>query len=113
MAREVLPRVLRESGAIVDVLVVYETIVPKYDEACKNKVREADVITFTSPSTVENFVKILGNEGLSLCETKTVVSIGPVTTQKAKELGLKVDVTSEDHSIPGLIQALKRYLLSV
>ena len=109
VARDVLPDELRRRGAHVDVLPIYETYLPSRKESEKERLKEADVITFTSPSTVANFLKITGDYGRRLCEEKVVASIGPVTTEKARELGIEVDVTASEYSVPGLIDALKGY----
>ena len=66
---------------------------------------EIDVLTFTSSSTVRNFVAAL-DPVLPLPETVTVACIGPVTAQTAADLGLTVNVTASQHTIDGLIQAL-------
>ncbi len=113
VAREVLPRSLKSMGAHVDVLPVYETVVPSLKDAPLDQLRSSHVITFTSPSTVANFVKMLGKEAYTLCEDKVVASIGPVTTSKAIELGIEVDVTSEVHSVEGLLDALCQFLSQV
>ncbi len=112
VAREVLPEELRRRGAEVEVLAVYETFPPQVDEEGLRRLEDSHIITFTSPSTVENFVKMLGEKAFSLCSDRVVASIGPVTTDRAKRLGIKVDVTSKEHSIPGLIDAIKRFLSS-
>ncbi len=109
IAREVLPKSLRARGAEVDVLVVYETVLPEVDACSMSKLRESDVVTFTSPSTVENFFKILGEKAKEICKGKVIASIGPVTTEKAEALGLKVDVTSNVHSIAGLVNSIKEF----
>src|SRR5579864_2696423 len=65
VARDVIPRELRRAGAVVDVVEAYETVVPKSSRtrlraALKNPKRRPDVVTFTSSSTVKNFVQLLG-----------------------------------------------------
>ena len=109
VAREVLPETLKARGAEVDVLVVYETILPKVDTRSLSELDGSDVITFTSPSTVENFFKILGEKAKEVCRGKVIASIGPVTTERAEALGLKVDITSRVHSIAGLVDSIKEF----
>ena len=64
-----------------------------------------DLITFTASSTVRNFVELVGTE----IGDARVVSIGPITSATARELGLPVHAEAEVHSIPGLLDALTRY----
>ena len=104
-ARDVLPGGLRERGYDVDVLAVYRTVraTPNADEIAKIRAGEVDAITFTSSSTVDNFCDIAGTfDG----EQPLVVSIGPITSQTARERGLRVDVEADPHSIAGLLDAL-------
>jgi uroporphyrinogen III methyltransferase/synthase len=61
-----------------------------------------DVVTFTSASTVRNFLAIAG----SLPETGHVACIGPVTAEAARSAGLRVDVVADEHTVPGLVQAI-------
>jgi uroporphyrinogen III methyltransferase/synthase len=100
VARDVLPDGLREKGWEVDVVEAYRTVpAPAPAEA-----PQADAITFTSSSTVTNFV------ALGLPVPPVVACIGPVTAATAEELGLKVDVVASPHTIEGLVEALRRRL---
>jgi len=65
-------------------------------------VAAAEVVTFTSSSTVDRFVEAFGVEGVP----PVVVSIGPVTSATARDHGLTVAVEATEHSIPGLVEAL-------
>jgi uroporphyrinogen III methyltransferase/synthase len=102
-ARDVLPDALRERGADVDVVALYETVreqpTPEQVEAAQS----ADYITFTSSSTVTNLVEALGDR---FPANARVVSIGPITSLAARATGLRVDVEAERHDIDGLIAAL-------
>ena len=69
---------------------------------------EIDVITFTSPSTVANFLTIPGSEQFSIGRTK-IACIGPKTAMAATEAGLRVDIVSEEHTIRGLVEAMEIY----
>jgi uroporphyrinogen III methyltransferase/synthase len=104
-ARDVLPQELAEAGANVELLTLYETVREELDEAERAAVQEADYVTFTSSSTVRNFVEALGGRD-GLPERARVVSIGPVTSATARELGIRVDVEAERHDIDGLVAAL-------
>ena len=68
--------------------------------------RPVDLVTFTSSSTVENLVRLLGEEAQELLAPVTVACIGPVTAQTAQRLGLRVDITATVHTIPGLVDAI-------
>ncbi|MGD9022775.1 MAG: uroporphyrinogen-III C-methyltransferase [Deltaproteobacteria bacterium] len=109
-ARPVLPIELREMGAVVDEIVVYQTqqamdnvdlLIKRLEEG------SVDIVTFTSSSTVRNFKALLPADRFeSLMKGVTVASIGPITTDTARELGFKVDVTAKDFTIPGLCEAI-------
>ncbi len=103
-AREVLPDALRKKGAQVDVVTLYETVAEEPDPEALERAREADFLTFTSSSTVRNFVEKAGANGIP--SAARVVSIGPVTSEAIREAGLTVDVEAEQHDIDGLVGAL-------
>ncbi len=103
-ARDVLVTGLEAKGYTVDVLAVYRTLVATPDAGIVARVQrgEVDAITFTSSSTVSNFVDVVGVPN----PQPQVVSIGPVTSARAAELGLRVDAEAEPHTIDGLVAAL-------
>lgn len=110
VAREVLPTELKRLGALVDVVDTYKTVRPVGDV---EKVRQMlsdkkiDAVTFTSSSTVENFVAMFPGEDVkSLLDGALVASIGPITSETAQKLGLKIDIMPKDYTIPALTQAL-------
>jgi uroporphyrinogen III methyltransferase/synthase len=107
VARDLVPMTLRERGAVVDVVEAYRTIIPA-DAAARAKealAHKPDWITFTSSSTVKNLLAVAGREALVGIK---VASIGPVTSETAREAGLKVDVEAEPHTIEGLVAAIAR-----
>lgn len=110
IARDILPDALKEMGARVEVVTAYRTICPKRDVGWIKKLLqggEVAVITFTSSSTVRNFVEMFGaGEARSLLEGVRVASIGPITSKTAEELGLRVDIRPEDSTIPSLAEAI-------
>ena len=112
VARDVIPRELRKAGAHVEVVEAYETVVPqssrrRLQAALKNPKKRPDVVTFTSSSTVKNFVELLGTRGKSsLLEGVHTASIGPVTSSTLRELGLPVDIAAREFTIPGLVTAV-------
>jgi len=110
-ARDVIPEGLTKLGAEVDVIAVYRTVNSGRDKSeLENFIRErkADVITFTSPSTVTNFIKIMGKEFV-VPPTIKIACIGPVTAAAVKKAGFPVDIIQESYTIPGLVEALVEY----
>jgi uroporphyrinogen III methyltransferase/synthase len=101
-ARDVLPGALRERGAEVDVLSLYDTVVEPLPEEAREALERADYVTFTSSSTVRFFLE----GGGRVPAGARVVSIGPVTSETAREQGLTVHVEAERHDIDGLVAAL-------
>jgi uroporphyrinogen III methyltransferase/synthase len=102
-AREVLPEALRKQGAKVDVVTLYETVAEEPDPEALERAKDADFITFTSSSTVRNFMEASSN---GVPEGARIVSIGPITSEAAREAGLTVDIEAERHDIAGLVNAL-------
>ena len=102
-ARDVLPDALRERGAEVDVVPLYETVREQPDEEAIAAAQAADYVTFTSSSTVTNLTAALGDRFPSGAR---VVSIGPVTSESVRAAGLEVDVEAERHDVDGLLAAL-------
>jgi len=120
VARDVIPTELRKAGAQVDVVEAYETVVPQSSRArllavLKNPRKRPHVVTFTSSSTVKNFVELLGGTRRGrykqLAEVQ-MASIGPVTSATLRELGLPVDIAAKEFTIPGLVAAIVRSLAS-
>jgi uroporphyrinogen III methyltransferase / synthase len=104
-AREMLPESLRAAGAQVDVVALYDTVREDLSEPSLELLGDIDYITFTSSSTVRYFVEALGGADLFPAQAR-VVSIGPVTSATARELGLPVHVEAERHDIDGLVDKL-------
>jgi uroporphyrinogen III methyltransferase/synthase len=104
-ARDVLPEGLAERGYEVDVLGVYRTVPVAPDAGHLERVRagDCDAITFTSSSTVKNFCAAVGS---FTAAQPVVISIGPVTSETARDLGLRVDTEADPHTIDGLVAAL-------
>jgi len=112
VARDVIPRELRRAGAHVDVVEAYETVVPQSSRSrlqavLKHPRKRPNVVTFTSSSTVKNFVELLGARGkLRLLDGVQMASIGPVTSATLRDLGLRVDIAAKEFTIPGMIAAI-------
>jgi uroporphyrinogen III methyltransferase/synthase len=101
-ARDVLRDGLVDAGWSVDVAAAYRTVAADLDEATVELVAGADAVTFTSSSTVSNLVAAVGVGGVPA----TVVSIGPVTSGTARDLGLAVAAEADQHTIDGLVAAV-------
>ncbi len=110
IAREILPKSLAEMGLEVDVAPAYMTVRETENAETLRKAlenQEIDAITFTSSSTVENFVQILGaDDYVSLLENVFIACIGPITADTCKKLGIKVDKIAREYTIPGLTETL-------
>jgi len=113
IARDVIPRELRKLGAEVDVVEAYETVIPqssrtKLRAALKDRKHAPAVITFTSSSSVRNFVALLGDRTRPRPTLNGIrfASIGPVTSSTLRELRLPVDIEAQEYTIPGLIRAI-------
>lgn len=114
-ARPILPEELGKMGADVDEIPCYKTepaadsadiLLKELDQRC------VDLVTFTSSSTVKNFHRILPaneHERKRLMENVTIASIGPITSDTARELGFTVHVEAKSYTIDGLCQAIRDY----
>ncbi len=112
-ARGVLPEGLRRLGAAVDVVAVYRTeLEPEQSPHVRRRLLDGtvDAVTFTSSSTVRNFVTLLGPDARRVLRGTVVACIGPVTAATARELGLDVGVIAGTYTIPGLVAALRSAL---
>ncbi len=107
VARDVLPRALREKGACVDVVEAYRTIIPESAAHQAQQIfadqHKPDWITFTSSSTVQNFVQAAGAKVL---DGVKIASIGPITTATAKKLGLAITAEASPYTTDGLVAAI-------
>lgn len=111
IARPGLPGMLTDAGARVTEVVAYQTAIADAlaDEGLAAlRGREIDWVTFTSSSTARNLVELLGDERSLLEDVKTA-SIGPVTSEVMREVGLDVTVEARRSSVPGLIEAIRAY----
>ena len=114
-AREVLPEELKKMGAEVDVVEAYRTVKPDGDrERVKKMLAEGEIhmVTFTSSSTVNNFMELFEAEGdqmMKWMENVTVACIGPITAKTAEKKGLSVSLTPREYTIDGLIDEIVQY----
>jgi uroporphyrinogen-III synthase len=128
IARDVIPNELRAAGAHVNVVEAYETVIPAASRALLRKVMKnpqtaPTIVTFTSSSTVKNFVALLApaksaGAGQKVQVAKLVpngiqfASIGPVTSATLRELGLPVHIEARTFTIPGLVRAIVTSVVS-
>jgi uroporphyrinogen-III synthase len=119
VARDVIPRELRRAGAKVDVVEAYETVLPELSRGRLRSIFEGEakrphVVTFTSSSTVTNFVKLLGQPEKkrlrAMLRGTLTASIGPVTSATLRKHGLRADIAATEFTIPGLVSAIVRTL---
>ena len=110
VARDVVPDTQRAAGADVDVVAAYRSVPPDAEavDHLRRVVREGsiDVVTFTASSTVTNLVELLGDGAPEALSALTVASIGPITTETAERLGIRVAVTATEYTNEGLVAAL-------
>src|SRR5438477_8529503 len=109
-ARDVLSRELSKLGAIVDEAFAYRTVPETRDvTGARRRLLEegADLITFTSSSTVENFLAL----GLPWPKGMKIASIGPITSKTATDHGLKIDIEARRHDIEGLVEAIRKFFV--
>lgn len=110
-ARDVLPEMLEDAGRMPTVVAAYKTIFD-VDPHFAQKVQSADVLTFTSASTVRGFVELLGGSqsAVESARGKLVACIGPITAEAAEAAGLHVDVVADVYTTEGLLDALEAHL---
>lgn len=113
IAKKSLPEAITAAGGYVDDIAVYETERVSPDiTGLKDIKAGVDVITFTSASTVKNFVSMMQACNLDIHDLSnhpTFAYIGPVTSRDAQKLNLPIDIVASEHTILGLTQALLNY----
>lgn len=102
VARDVLPDGLRERGWAVDVVEAYQTVAVPLEAGPRAGLAKAEMVTFTSSSTVTRFLEAAGAENVP----PVVAAIGPITAATARDHGLRVDIEAEVHTIDGLVDAI-------
>ncbi|MDH3393131.1 MAG: uroporphyrinogen-III synthase, partial [Desulfobulbaceae bacterium] len=107
-AREILPDTLRDNGADVDVVTVYQNVRPKDYEMVREELAAGniDMVTFTSSSTVTNFLEMLGADREKLLAGVKCAAIGPITAKTAAKHGLTIDVQPTSYTIPSMVDAI-------
>jgi uroporphyrinogen III methyltransferase / synthase len=95
---------IRKQGGICDVIPIYKTTLP---EDVIPLTEKPDIVTFTSSSTVKNFITLYGKE---ILEGVLVASIGPVTTEALKKNNINVHIEASRYDILGLLDAIEQYV---
>ncbi len=111
-AREILPEVLRQQGAEVTVIPVYDTVAPEEGKPALQAALQGappDLVTFTSSSTVRNFHALAIDAEIDLTQLRCA-AIGPITASTAAELGFEVVVQPGKSTIPDLVDAIEQHL---
>lgn len=109
-ARDILPEGLKHSGFKVGIIDLYDTVIPRESRMVLKQALErgVDLVTFTSSSTVENFINLAGNDYRHKLSGVRFASIGPATSRTIKKLGLKPDIEAKAYTIEGLVDAIVR-----
>lgn len=122
-ARETLPEKLADAGARVTVAPVYRNVLPasiagedlKNDLLMALEEKSVDMVTFTSSSTVQNFVTLLDisrDRLQKLMSGVALATIGPITAKTAESYGLRVDVQPAEYTIPDLVESIVKHFVS-
>ena len=110
IARKALPEAICEAGGLAHEIAVYKTLPAQPDpEGLAALQAGVDWITFTSPSTVQNFVEILHQQNMDPFQLESnpkIACIGPITERAAREEGFEVNVVAEQYTTEGLVNAL-------
>ncbi len=115
IARDALPEALIAAGATVTIAEAYRTIIPSdsvqiLHDLLADPSPALDAVTFTSASTATNLVALLDAGSLQLTPGVALASIGPITSQTMRDLGLKPTVEASASTIPSLVEALVTHL---
>jgi uroporphyrinogen-III synthase len=110
IARKALPEAILQAGGVAHEIAVYQTLPAEPDlEGLTALKSGVDAVTFTSPSTVENFVEIVRREGLNplqLPRNPLIACIGPITQKAAQEAGFSETVVAEEYTTEGIVTLL-------
>ena len=111
-ARTILPEELTRMGAAVDEVTAYETVLETDAGATLIDLlqkKQVDAVTFTSSSTVSNFMSLLSSDQAGLLKGVTIASIGPITSDTARTFGLEPAVEADPYTIAGLVDGLLKF----
>jgi uroporphyrinogen III methyltransferase/synthase len=111
LASNELVEILAEAGAQVDNVAIYTAVAARGDSGrLAHGIRDGSIdwLTFASPSSVDGFFEQIDGEVVNSSNLR-VASIGPVTSERLGELGIKIDVTAKEHTLDGLLDAVEEY----
>lgn len=110
IARSYLPEELQKLGADVADVIAYKTVIADSEDGTvleQLKDGTIDIVTFTSSSTVRNFVQIIGKDNFDKIKEKVqFASIGPITTETAEDMDITLSIKADEYTIPGLVTAI-------
>ncbi|HSB02678.1 MAG TPA: uroporphyrinogen-III synthase [Anaerolineales bacterium] len=116
LARKALPEAIAEAGGVPHEISVYQTLPVQPDPTCLAALKSGvDIVTLTSPSTVQNFVVIARQNGLDplhLPGDPLFACIGPITEQAARDEGLVNIVVAREYTTEGLIEVIRNLEVS-
>lgn len=114
LARDYISAALKRKGAIVDEIIIYETFLPEESRGKLVKMlteESLDILTFTSPSTIDHFMKIVEENNLTDRLEHCIIScIGPVSKRKAEQCGLKVHAMPERYTVEEMLKSIAKYI---
>ncbi|WP_226677453.1 uroporphyrinogen-III synthase [Mesobacillus jeotgali] len=114
LARDYISAALMEKGAIINEVIIYETYLPEESKGKLVKMlteESLDILTFTSPSTIDHFMKIVEEHNLgSKLEHCIVACIGPVSKRKAEQRGLKVHAMPEKYTVEEMLKSVANFM---
>ena len=107
-ARDFLPKGLKAQGLIVEKIDLYDTCMPKESKLILKQVfkQNIDMVTFTSSSTVVNFIKLLGKNYKKILKGIKLASIGPITSKTIRKYGLRPNMQAKVYTIKGLVEGI-------
>lgn len=114
LARDYISTALKDNGTIVDEIIIYETFLPEESRGRLVKMlteESLDILTFTSPSTIDHFMKIVEENHLrDKLDHCIVACIGPVSKRKAEQWGLKVHAMPEKYTVEEMLNSVANYM---
>ncbi|MFJ7727127.1 uroporphyrinogen-III synthase [Neobacillus sp. NPDC097160] len=114
LAREYIASALTEAGAVVDEVVIYETYMPEESRVKLFQMladHQLDILTFTSPSTVDHLMDVVRENGLVQQLRHCVIGcIGPITEKKLHDYGLAVHASPEEYTVKEMMKSLIAFL---
>ena len=115
LARDYISAILTKLGAIVEEITIYETVFPAESKAILEQMlieNKLDIICFTSPSTVDHFMRVVENGFSDKLHTCVIACIGPVAQKRAEKWGLTVHVVPKQYTVEEMIKSIAEYLLT-